>query len=278
MKFEFLFRSVRAKQYYVAHHSHNCHELVYYINGDGQTEIGENMYQFGSGMFCLIRPGTMHDERRTEDTDVIFVGFSCEDDILMLPEGMFQDLESKIWGILRLLNEEFTAKRTHYSIMLDHIIGQLAIELSRQTHEALSLQANGKKLLSFRRLIDDHFGQKLNLNALATNSGYSYDRFRHLFKEETGLSPQQYLLAKRVERACDLLGNTDLSVSEIAIRSGFSTDAQFCKLFKRETGLTPGQFKEGKRIGIDERSRPERVAPPHRVPRATKERSENYSS
>ncbi|MFC3800479.1 helix-turn-helix domain-containing protein [Cohnella sp. GCM10012308] len=202
----------------------------------------------------------------------MFIGFTCDDDRLMLPEGMFQDKEAKIWTILSSLDDEFTAKRTHYSLMLDQMIGQLAIELSRHMHETLSLQVNGKKLLSFRRFLDEHFGQKLNLNALAVESGYSYDRFRHLFKEETGVSPQQYLLSKRVERASDLLGNTDLSVSQVAIRSGFSTDAQFCKLFKRETGLTPGKFREGQRIGIDERNQTERLAPPHRVPRSPNSR------
>ncbi|MFD2614098.1 helix-turn-helix domain-containing protein [Paenibacillus gansuensis] len=270
MKFEFIFRSIRGKQMYIAHHSHNCFELVYYLEGKGETEIGENTYQFGPGSYCVIRPGTMHDERRTEDTDVIFFGFSCDDHALMLPEGMFQDEDDLILNLLHVLYEEFSTKRTHQSMMLDCLTGQLAVELSRRMHEMWSLQARGKKLLSFRRFIDDHFQQKLNLGQLAEDSGYSYDRFRHLFKEETGVSPQQYLLSKRIERACDLLGNTDLSISDIASRSGFSTDAQFCKLFKREVGITPGQYREGYRIGIDERTQPERVAPPHKVPRISK--------
>ncbi|SEM56818.1 helix-turn-helix domain-containing protein [Paenibacillus sp. OV219] len=254
LKFEFLYRSLRAKQTYISHHTHHCYEIVYYINGNGSTEIGNTKHHFGAGSYCLIRPGTLHDERRIQDTDVIFVGFTCEEDSLELQEGIFQDKNSTILSLLEALYDEYTSKQTHYSIMLDYMIGRLAVELSRQKHELWSMRTGGKKLVTFQRYIDNHFHEKLNLGVMAENFGYSYDRFRHLFKEEFGASPQQYVLMKRIANSCELLVNTDLSVLDISGRSGFSTDAQFCKLFKRETGESPRQYRASRRTLPDELS------------------------
>ncbi|REE70556.1 AraC family transcriptional activator of pobA [Paenibacillus taihuensis] len=254
LKFEFLYRSLRGKQTYISHHTHHCFEVVYYINGNGSTEIGNTKYRFGAGSFCLIRPGTLHDERRIQDTDVIFVGFTCEEELLELEEGLFQDKDSTILSLLESLYDEYTSKKAHYSLMLDFMIGRLAVELSRQKHELWSMRTGGKKLVTFQRYIDNHFHEKLNLSDMAENFGYSYDRFRHLFKEEFGISPQQYVLTKRIANSCELLVKTDLSVLDIASRSGFSTDAQFCKLFKREIGIPPRQYRANKRVVPDGRS------------------------
>ena len=65
----------------------------------------------------------------------------------------------------------------------------------------------------------------------------------------TGLSPHQYVIARRVERARELLNaRTDLSLAEVAACAGFSDQSQFCHHFKRLVGVTPGQFRMSARI------------------------------
>src|SRR4029453_9559414 len=87
--------------------------------------------------------------------------------------------------------------------------------------------------------INEYYMHKIDFQALADQSGYSYDRFRHLFKEKVNLSPSQYILQRRIEHAKTMLRHTSLQISVIAMECGFSTDAQFCSLFKRETEITP---------------------------------------
>ncbi|MNR34949.1 Exoenzyme S synthesis regulatory protein ExsA [compost metagenome] len=72
---------------------------------------------------------------------------------------------------------------------------------------------------------------------------YSYDRFRHLFKETYGVSPSEYILSRRIHHAMDLLRHTNTSITSIALECGFSTDAQFCTIFKREMGETPRAYR-----------------------------------
>ena len=69
------------------------------------------------------------------------------------------------------------------------------------------------------------------------------------FKASTGLPPHQYLIARRVERAQQLLQqDRDLSLAEIAACVGFSDQSVLTHHFKRLVGVTPGQFRRSARI------------------------------
>ena len=77
--------------------------------------------------------------------------------------------------------------------------------------------------------------------AVARLSPYHFAR---QFKAATGLPPHQYVIARRVERARQLLQRRgDLSLAEVAARAGFSDQSQFSHHFKRLVGVTPGQFR-----------------------------------
>jgi AraC family transcriptional activator of pobA len=91
--------------------------------------------------------------------------------------------------------------------------------------------------------MNEHYRHKLSVATLSEMSGYSYDRFRHLFKERFGSSPLRYLLLKRLDYAKSLLQHTQMHISEVSAAAGFVNDAQFCNMFKREVGLTPRAFR-----------------------------------
>jgi AraC family transcriptional regulator len=77
--------------------------------------------------------------------------------------------------------------------------------------------------------------------ALAHLSVYHFAR---QFKASTGVPPHQYVLARCVARAQQLLQqDRDLSLAEIAACAGFSDQSQFCRHFKRVVGVTPKQFR-----------------------------------
>jgi AraC family transcriptional regulator len=84
---------------------------------------------------------------------------------------------------------------------------------------------------------------------MAAIARLSPNYFAWQFKRATGLPPHQYVIARRVERAKQLLqGGTDLSLAEVALRAGFSDQSQFSRHFKRLVGVTPGQFRTPSRI------------------------------
>jgi AraC family transcriptional regulator len=75
----------------------------------------------------------------------------------------------------------------------------------------------------------------------------SPDHFARQFKAATGLAPHQFVIARRVERAQQLLcGRQGVSLAQVAIGAGFSDQSQLCFHFKRIAGVTPGQFRVSK--------------------------------
>ena len=77
----------------------------------------------------------------------------------------------------------------------------------------------------------------------------SPNSFGWLFQRATGLPPHQFVIARRVERARQLLqAGTDLSLAEVAACTGFSDQSQFTHHYKRVVGVTPGQFRTPAKI------------------------------
>jgi AraC family transcriptional regulator len=92
--------------------------------------------------------------------------------------------------------------------------------------------------------IEERLDAGPSLEQLAAVARLSPYHFARQFKRATGLPPHQYVIARRVERAKQLLqGGTDLSLAEVAAGAGFSDQSQFSHHFKRLVGVTPGQFR-----------------------------------
>ena len=79
---------------------------------------------------------------------------------------------------------------------------------------------------------------------MASAAHLSAYHFARRYKAATGLPPHRYVIARRVERARQLLQTgAELSLAEVAAHTGFSDQSQFTHHFKRIVGVTPGQFR-----------------------------------
>ncbi len=91
--------------------------------------------------------------------------------------------------------------------------------------------------------LQDNLGGRPTLKDLASLARLSPPHFARLFRQSTGVSPHQWLLEQRLAKAEDLLRNSDLIISEIATRTGFSDQSHLTRLFQRSRGVTPFQFR-----------------------------------
>ena len=83
---------------------------------------------------------------------------------------------------------------------------------------------------------------KFSLEKTAKHFGLDKYKFLRLFKQETGLTPNSFVILKRIEKAKKLMtGNDDLL--DIAISSGFYDAAHLCREFRKYTGVTPGTYR-----------------------------------
>lgn len=92
-------------------------------------------------------------------------------------------------------------------------------------------------------LLRARFAEPLSLDVLASEAAVSKFHFARMFREKTGRSPHAFLVETRMAEARRLLAETDLSVAEVARRSGHGSPAQFGAAFKRRHGMTPTAFR-----------------------------------
>ncbi|KAM3108836.1 helix-turn-helix domain-containing protein [Phormidesmis sp. 146-33] len=110
----------------------------------------------------------------------------------------------------------------------------------RDYEDGLSKQ----KLRQAIEYIQAHLGEDISLTDIANELGMSQYYFCHLFKRSTGISPHQFLIHQRVERAKHLLKHSERTVTSVAIECGFANQSHFAKCFRQCTGMNPNQFRK----------------------------------
>lgn len=92
--------------------------------------------------------------------------------------------------------------------------------------------------------IELHCGEDLTVSDLARNANMSVSNFNKIFTKEVGTSPKNYLTSVRLNKSLKLLRRNDFSVSEIAVKCGFSTLSHFSAAFKKSFSMSPSEYRE----------------------------------
>lgn len=135
--------------------------------------------------------------------------------------------------------------------LLDNLADALFSHLLRfYTHKAVcSLPARRPARLGAHLLrkveayVDEHLADAVVLEDLAALAGVSAGHFSRGFRDATGLTPHQFLIGRRLDRAQSLLGDLDLTLYQVAQRVGFASASHLGEAFRRRFGVTPGQYR-----------------------------------
>ena len=125
------------------------------------------------------------------------------------------------------------------------LLAELQRELGQQ-HAAIRLPASRGGLRIAHTAIQHmvrNLGEPLPVSELARVCGVGVTSFSSGFREATGLTPHRYLRRARIERSCELLRTTRLSIREVAEVVGFRGQGHFCTVFTRERGITPSAYR-----------------------------------
>lgn len=151
-------------------------------------------------------------------------------------------------SLLQELNEANVVGRLY----ADSLATGLAMQFVRRYSSLRDVQIGHggmapHKLRKAIDLIDRHLAEeqegRVALRFVASQVGMSYFHFSRAFKQAMGMNPTNYIAERRIERAKELLNETELPISEIALRSGFSSQSHFTRSFRRVAGSTPRGFR-----------------------------------
>jgi AraC-like DNA-binding protein len=241
-KFEYLFYDTHPKTYYQRFDQHPCYELVYYLSGEGLSNIDGIDFAFEKNTFSLMPAASIHNRQYSKSTDFLAIGFLFNLPI-EIKGGVYQDVDGKILAFLQEIKKEFLNKKPYFQLRLDMLIMEIVIQIDRSLNLTKN-QNDSNVLIYIKKYIDLHYDEKINFRKLAELSFYSYDHFRFKFKEFTGYAPNHYLMIQRIENAKRKLVQTNINVVQIALECGFATSAQLCYLFKKYVSQTPLEFRK----------------------------------
>jgi len=169
------------------------------------------------------------------------------DQIKLVPA--FQTRDPQVDAIATLLLAELHQASFGNQLYTDSLANVLAVHLLRHhatTRPELPTYEGGlpqRQLLQVLDYIDAHLSSEITLADLAELVGMSQFHFGRLFKQSLGLSPYQYLLQQRVERAKQLLKQRDQPIAAIALECGFNSHSHLGRKFRQLTGMTPKAYR-----------------------------------
>ena len=110
-------------------------------------------------------------------------------------------------------------------------------------HAELWSSLDDRRLRKVAAYVQEHLGDDISLDQLASEAAMSRYHFARSFKAATGKSPIQYVIDERVDRARLLLRTTSATVAEVAFRVGYADLSRFGQHFRKRVGTTPAQFR-----------------------------------
>lgn len=129
----------------------------------------------------------------------------------------------------------------------DEAAGQLSLCLLREillfTGRYAGAGGRSSAPLSAMEYIHRHFQEPIDIDSLARLEHMSCTSLRSIFKQHTGVSPNEYIITQRVSAACQLLSQTHKSVSAVAADVGYHDQYYFSRIFKKKVGMSPLRYR-----------------------------------
>ncbi len=231
------------------------YQINYITEGSGIFETTNDHFQVVPGSMLILRPGMWH--RYKPDPNIgwneHYIGFNGEFCSKLFHEGFFQSgnpvlyvgfqesLLKLFFEIIQLVKDEKTGHQQVASANTILMLSKILSVVRNQEFAGKTIERTIRKACLYFR---ENLNSNINIEQLANelNVGYSY--FRQMFRKYTGISPTQYHLSLRIQKAKDWLVSTDKSFKEIAIDLGFESYFYFSRIFKDKTGKSPMEFRK----------------------------------
>lgn len=230
--------------------------------GEPRTVIIDGMpHAIQRGNVCVRRPGQTVHGKGTQNTVLLTLDFSgsqpdknysrnipgprqplCHDPLLEKLSGVIVPYSENTF--IPIYNELLTTAHTDAeaaSYLVLELLYKLNAEVCRQEYNRRkSTETACSKVLNYMK---DNLEKCINLEHLSAMVHLDKSYLVRLFREAYGLTPIQMLIRLRMEFACDLIANTDLSIGQVAQRCGYPSPSYFSAEYKRHYGVTPASHR-----------------------------------
>ncbi|WP_337404645.1 helix-turn-helix domain-containing protein [Suilimivivens sp.] len=173
--------------------------------------------------------------------------------IVITPED-FPSIYDKVKSLLLEIKNEYLSSSTSFSEVSIYSKTLEIITLIGRSRAAAGMETPSpdaprkqeeyiEKFIEICNYISAHCSDELNLEAVASMSGFSKFYFSRLFKQFTNVSFYKYVNQKRIEKAAEMLTEPNISITNVALSCGFESLSSFIRMFKIVKGCTPTEFR-----------------------------------
>lgn len=232
------------------------HYIIHYIlGGKGSFTVGETTYKLGKNDGFLICPGTVvyYEADVAEPWSYGWVGFNGFKAPVYLKQAGLDNQNP----IFRYDKDHFLRECLVRMISTKQLVRGREIRLIGLLYEFLSqlvemtdnylLEKDNRKEEYVRKALEYirmNYSRKITISEIANYIGLDRSYLYSLFQEYLNTSPQDYLIRFRMDKACELLQATSLSVGSIAYSVGYEDPLLFSKVFKKARGLPPREYRK----------------------------------
>lgn len=252
-------------------HHHSMIEISLIKSGSGVYTVGDRSYDIAPGDVFTFTSDEPHCITEISDSDMLIMNLQFEPRFIWAPgNGMFDakylrvflDREkghsnrldrssgatAEIAELLLSMEREFEAAEPEYELIVKIRLLTVLVLLARtggiSTDDFITQDnPNLVAMNSVMEYINANLASKLSLEELAKKASMSRSYFSTIFKDLNGVTPWEYIMVKRVEKAITMLNRDGASIIEIAGACGFNSTANFNRAFRKITGRTPSSYR-----------------------------------
>lgn len=256
---------INTKDWFIKRHTHSTFEFHFIASGSCQVHLDDDQFQVGAGEFYLTAPGVYHEQSGTGRDGLIEYSINCNlkplDDtqseihqiLKILKDSPCKKLPDR-YGLITLFNqalEEAYSQNIGFYNNIKSLVVMIIIAATRAiagdiTPEyavPLKNQKDDYRLAQITKFITDNIESPISTKDIAKHVFLSEKQLCRIIREHKGVSTKDLILQYKLDKAKELLLQTDLSIKQIAERLGFSSEYYFHQFFKREEGYPPGVYR-----------------------------------
>ena len=236
-------------------HFHPFTEIFFVLNGKGNFFFRRDIRPIETGDLIIIPPYLEHTEQSIPGTPLEYyvlgidgIAFQEEDQSASAQIFCNFDNLAMIRDLFAQIHYEVKSGGYGAELICQHLLEILILRILRSSRQLVPVSINTvrmtKECAQIKEYLDTNYGEHITLDTLTGLTHMNKYYMAHSFAKYTGFSPIQYLNRRRLEAACQLLRDTDLSVSDIAGSTGFSSQSYFTQTFRKFYGITPIKYRQ----------------------------------
>lgn len=232
-------------------HFHNGFEIGVCLEGEGIFLIANKVFKFTQNCVTFISSDQPHIAQSPNESPSHWKYLTIDWD-KMFGNKDFEVRNNVIYSeemaqLVLMIYDEVEKKQDSYRNVVSHLLNALVCQMLRHESKVDHIpvvNSSHDNVYAAIRYICNNYNRKFSIEDLAAVNNYSVNYFRKVFKEQTGMTPLDYVTNVRLKMASILLRSTDKSILDVAGESGFATLSSFNRYFKNKYGVTPSQWRK----------------------------------